>query len=107
MSIAAGVLFVLLLGVLHVLARELDPTWRFVSEYQLGRVGVLMHLAFLALATSLAGSGVALWFRAWRVRGVVWTVPPRLLPWLVTDRWAPHALSAQAGSRSPLTVCGR
>lgn len=59
-SIATGVLFVLLLLSLHVLEPEFDPTWRFVSEYALGPFGWLMHLAFFLLATSLASAGVVL-----------------------------------------------
>jgi hypothetical protein len=54
LSIASGVLFVLLLGSLHLLEPEFDPTWRFISEYALGNFGWMMRLAFLALATSLA-----------------------------------------------------
>jgi hypothetical protein len=60
LSIAAGLLFALLLGSLHVLEPEFDPTWRFISEYALGNVGWMMHLAFLALALSLASAGVAI-----------------------------------------------
>lgn len=56
-SLAAGAVFVLLLGGLHLLEPEFDPTWRFISEYALGRFGWLMPLAFLALAVSLAGAG--------------------------------------------------
>jgi hypothetical protein len=60
LSIASGVLFVLLLASLHVLEPEFDPMWRFVSEYALGSFGLLMHLAFFMLATSLASAGVVL-----------------------------------------------
>ncbi len=56
-SIAFGVLFILLLGSLHLLEPEFDPTWRFISEYTLGSFGWLMTLAFLALAASLASAG--------------------------------------------------
>ncbi len=59
LSIASGALFVLLLGALHVLEPEFDPTWRFVSEYALGNFGWMMHLAFFMLATSLVSAGVA------------------------------------------------
>ena len=60
LSIASGVLFVLLLASLHMLEPEFDPTWRFVSEYALGPFGWMMHLAFFLLATSLASTAVAL-----------------------------------------------
>ena len=52
-SIVSGVLFVLLLGSLHLLEPEFNSSWRFLSEYELGKFGWLMRLAFLALATSL------------------------------------------------------
>jgi Protein of unknown function (DUF998) len=59
-SIASGVLFVLLLGSLHLLEPQFDPTWRFISEYALGNFGWMMRLAFLALATSLTSASVAI-----------------------------------------------
>jgi hypothetical protein len=49
-AIAAGALFGILLLGLHVLEPEYDPTWRFLSEYALGRFGWLMTAAFLAIA---------------------------------------------------------
>lgn len=60
LSIASYTLFVLLLGSLHLLEPDFDPTWRFISEYALGAFGWLMHLAFFLLATSLVSAGVAL-----------------------------------------------
>lgn len=63
-ALTSAALFVLLLGVLHVIEPEFTPTWRFVSEYQLGAYGWMMHLAFIALAASLAATGVALWSQA-------------------------------------------
>lgn len=59
-SAAAAVGFALLLGTLHLVQPELDPTWRFVSEYALGRAGWLMNLAFIALSVALLGAVVAL-----------------------------------------------
>lgn len=55
-SLASGVLFVLILASLHLLEPEFHPTWRFISEYTLGRFGWLMPLAFVALALSLASA---------------------------------------------------
>lgn len=49
-SILSGVLFILLLSILHLLQPEFDPTWRFISEYALGNFGWMMHLAFGLLA---------------------------------------------------------
>ena len=63
-SIVSGVLFVLLLGSLHLLEPEFNSSWRFLSEYELGKFGWLMRLAFLALATSLASAGLAIFSQA-------------------------------------------
>lgn len=50
-AVTAGA-FVLLIAVLHVIEPEFDPSWRFISEYQLGAWGGLMSLAFFSLAVS-------------------------------------------------------
>jgi len=47
--------FVALIAALHVLKPEIDPSWRFLSEYALGRHGWLMAVAFAALAVSHVG----------------------------------------------------
>lgn len=51
-SVLAGTLFILLLGSLHILEPEYDPTWRFISEYALGSFGWMMHLSFGMLAVA-------------------------------------------------------
>lgn len=51
-SMALTALFVVLLGVLHVVKSDLDPSWHFISEYEIGRFGWMMQFAFIALATS-------------------------------------------------------
>lgn len=56
--IAGGLFTALLLG-MHLAEPEFDPTWRFASEYALGRVGIVMTLAFVALALALLGTAVA------------------------------------------------
>ncbi len=70
-SISAGALFVLLLGSLHLLAPEFDPTWRFISEYTLGPFGWLMTLAFLAQAVSLASAGAVIFSQIRTVIGYI------------------------------------
>ena len=59
-SAAAAALFAMLLVGLHVVQPELDPTWRFVSEYALGPAGWMMTTAFIALAVSQITAVVAL-----------------------------------------------
>ena len=49
---SAAVAFVLILAAQHLLEPEFDPSWRFISEYQLGRWGWLMTCAFYSLMVS-------------------------------------------------------
>ena len=39
-------IFLGLLALLHFLKPELDPAWRMISEYEIGRFGWMMRLAF-------------------------------------------------------------
>ena len=52
--------FLILLTLLHLLKPDLDPSWRFISEYAIGQYGWLMVVAFLAVATSFAMLFVAI-----------------------------------------------
>ncbi len=56
LSFAAAATFVLLLAALHFIKPEVDPSWRMVSEYGIGRYGWVMVLAFLSLALSCVTS---------------------------------------------------
>lgn len=58
-SLTAAAAFLVVLAGLHVLKSELDPSWRFISEYAIGRYGWLMVLAFLSLAASCLALFVA------------------------------------------------
>jgi len=71
LSIASGVLFILLLGSLHLLEPEFDPTWRFISEYTLGNVGWLMTLTFIVLAICLSSVGAAIFSQIRTVVGYI------------------------------------
>lgn len=51
-SMGATISFVVILATLHILKPELDPSWRFISEYAIGEFGWLMTLAFFSLAVS-------------------------------------------------------
>lgn len=51
-SLLSGVGFVALLALLHLIEPGFDPSWRFISEYALGRHGWVMSLAFASLAVS-------------------------------------------------------
>jgi len=60
-ALGATALTVVLVVLLHLLEPEFDPSWRMLSEYSLGRYGVLMRAAFLAMGTAVIAVAVALW----------------------------------------------
>src|SRR5215211_4481578 len=60
LSFVAAATFLVLLATLHFIKPELDPSWRMVSEYEIGRYGWVMVLAFLSLAFSCATLFVAI-----------------------------------------------
>ncbi len=60
LSFAASLTFLVLLAALHFIKPELDPSWRMVSEYETGRYGWIMVLAFLSLAFSCATLFIAI-----------------------------------------------
>jgi uncharacterized protein DUF998 len=60
MALAVG-----LVVALHFLEPEFDPSWRMLSEYSLGRYGVLMRVAFLAMGTAVIAVAVALGSAPW------------------------------------------
>ncbi|MGO8951296.1 MAG: DUF998 domain-containing protein [Ktedonobacterales bacterium] len=64
-SLGATALAVGLMVLLHFLEPEFDPSWRMLSEYSLGRYGVLMRVAFLAMGTAVIAVAVALSRAAW------------------------------------------
>ena len=60
-ALTSAALFLVLLASLHILKPEVDPSWRFISEYSIGRHGWIMSLAFLSLAASCIATVIALW----------------------------------------------
>ena len=60
-SLGAVAAAILLVVALHKLEPEFAPSWRMLSEYSLGRYGVLMRIAFILGGTGVAASGLALW----------------------------------------------
>jgi hypothetical protein len=59
--LTSATLFLVLLAALFVLKPEIDPAWRFISEYAIGRHGWLMSLAFLSMAACCVATVIALW----------------------------------------------
>ena len=60
-SFWAGITFIILLALLHVIKSDIEPSWNFISEYQVGRFGWLMSLAFVSLGSSCLFLAIALW----------------------------------------------
>jgi Protein of unknown function (DUF998) len=60
LSFAGAATFVVLLAALHFIKPELDPAWHMISEYEIGRYGWVMVLAFLSLAFSCVALLVAI-----------------------------------------------
>jgi hypothetical protein len=71
LSLAGAATFLVLLAALHFIKPELDPSWRMVSEYEIGRHGWVMVLAFLSLAFSCVALFVA-------IRSQIWTTGGRI-----------------------------
>ncbi|HTX89731.1 MAG TPA: DUF998 domain-containing protein [Anaerolineales bacterium] len=61
LAIGLAVVFIAILFMLHFLKRELDPAWRMISEYEIGRFGWMMRLAFFCWGASLLALVVTLW----------------------------------------------
>ena len=60
-SLVFGSFFLILLTLLHFLKRELDPSWRMISEYEIGRHGWLMRLAFFCWGASVLFGTITIW----------------------------------------------
>jgi Protein of unknown function (DUF998) len=60
LSLAAAATFLVLLAALHVLKPELDPSWRFISEYAIGDHGWIMATAFLSFAVGYVALFIAI-----------------------------------------------
>jgi NAD/NADP transhydrogenase beta subunit len=61
LSIVLAAVFLAILILLHFLKPELDPSWRMISEYEIGRFGWLMRLAFFGWGASLLALLICLW----------------------------------------------
>ena len=52
-SMALSIAFLTLLFLLHFLAPEFDPSWRMISEYEIGPYGWMMRVAFFCWGGSV------------------------------------------------------
>jgi hypothetical protein len=60
-SIVFAAVFLTILFLLHFLKRDLDPSWRMISEYEIGRFGWMMRLAFFSWGASVLALLIAIW----------------------------------------------
>jgi hypothetical membrane protein len=60
-ALAAVVAFLILLAALHFIEPEFDPSRRLISEYELGRYGWVMSLAFFALGVGVLAMLQSTW----------------------------------------------
>ena len=60
-SIVFASVFLAILFTLHLLKRELDPAWRMISEYEIGRFGWMMRLAFFCWGASVLALLITIW----------------------------------------------
>ncbi len=70
-SMALAGAFLAFLFLLHFLKPELDPSWRMISEYEIGRFGWLMQLAFFCWGGSVLALVAALWPTSRTVGGAI------------------------------------
>ena len=60
-SILFAALFLAILILLHFLKPEIDPIWRMISEYEIGRYGWLMRVAFFCWGASVLTLLITIW----------------------------------------------
>jgi hypothetical protein len=71
LTVLSAVTFLVLLGLLHVLKPEFAPSWHMISEYEIGRFGWVMRMAFLCLSLGYASLFVSLRSQLQTVSGKV------------------------------------
>jgi len=71
LSIVFTSVFLAILLLLHILKRELDPAWRMISEYEIGRFGWTMRLAFFCWGASLLTLLITIWPSLQSTSGII------------------------------------
>jgi hypothetical protein len=61
LSAVAAILWLCIIGLLHLIKPELDPRTRTISEYARGRRGWIMQIAFFCMAVSCLALAAATW----------------------------------------------
>jgi hypothetical protein len=70
-SIVFASVFLVILFLLHLLKRELDPSWRMISEYEIGRFGWMMRLAFFSWGISVLALLISIWTSLQPIGGTI------------------------------------
>ena len=70
-AVVLSVTFLAILFLLHFLEPEFDPAWRLISEYELGRHGWMMTLAFFCWGGSVLALLVSLWPSLGTMGGII------------------------------------
>jgi Protein of unknown function (DUF998) len=70
-SILLGAIFIFLLTLLHFLKPELSPVWRMISEYEIGRFGWMMRLAFFSWGASALTLLITIWASLGSTGGII------------------------------------
>lgn len=60
-SMLLAIVFLVILILLHALKPEFNPAWRMISEYEIGRFGWMMRLAFFCWSASLLSLSAVIW----------------------------------------------
>ena len=71
MALAAAALFLILLATLHFLEPEFDPSRNLISEYELGRYGWMMSLAFFSLGVGVLAMLLSTWYPSTTRSGLI------------------------------------
>jgi hypothetical protein len=95
LAIAAGGAVLLLLGSLHILSPEFEPSWRAVSEYATGQYGWVLSLMFVAWAISS-------WTLAFAIRSQLTTRAGKIGLGMLVLAGAGEALAAVFDITQPL-----
>jgi hypothetical protein len=71
LAIVFAAIFLTILFLLHFLKPELDPAWRMISEYEIGRFGWMMRLAFFSWGASVLAILITLWPSLQSISGTI------------------------------------
>ncbi|HVN81339.1 MAG TPA: DUF998 domain-containing protein [Terriglobia bacterium] len=70
-TIVFAAIFFAILILLHFLKREFDPTWRMISEYEIGRFGWMMRIAFFCWGASTLALLITIWPSLGSISGTI------------------------------------